>query len=123
MNVESVKTLFSLFSGEENADEFIPLITLAVCETEKMLVSDEAAGDIRIEFLCAALANYRYVQIKASRDRTQETCGGRLVTSRKDSGTLKYAQRLLADYMSMCRELIKNDTFVFIGAGTEGDVL
>ena len=38
MNIESVKTLFTLFSGEDVTEKYLPLISLSVSEVEKMLL-------------------------------------------------------------------------------------
>lgn len=40
MNTEKITSLFLLFSGEESAEKFEPIIDLAVRLTEKMLNSE-----------------------------------------------------------------------------------
>ena len=97
MHIESVKSLFTIFTGETNYDAFMPIINLAVSETEKMLRTDADTEDVRLDFLCAAIANFRLVQIK-------------------------YAEKLMCDYISLCRDLIISDSFAFIGFG-KGDEL
>lgn len=113
MNIESVKNIFALFSGETDLEKFSPIIALAVCETEKMLVSESTNGDIRLDFLCAALANYRLQQMNAAHDRSESTYMDKAVTSGQDSGTLKYAEKLLQDYINLCSDIIKPRTFMF----------
>ncbi len=110
MNIDSVKTLFELFSGE-SAENFAPLVQLAVDETEKMLLPDKDASDVRLQFLAAAAANYRLRQIMASRDRTQVTYAGKMLDTK--TGTSAGAESLLRDYLALCSDLIKPQTFVF----------
>lgn len=121
MNIESVKTLFSLFSGEEAAESNDPLIELALAEVEKMLLPDADCTDIRLDFLTAALANYRLCQVKSVRDRTKVTYAGKML----DGGIDKcaYAEKLLRDYLQLCEGLIAPRIFVFSGfSGIKGDV-
>ena len=110
MNIESVKTLFELFSGE-SADNFIPLVRLAVDETEKMLLPDADASDIRLEFLAAAVANHRFRRIMCTRDRTQSTYAGKMPDLRYSS--VSGSEKLLRDYLTLCKKLIKPQTFAF----------
>ncbi len=110
MNIDSVKTLFELFSGE-SAENFAPLVRLAVDETEKMLLPNADASDVRLGFLAAAIANYRLRQIMASRDRSQVTYAGKMLDS--GAATVSGAEKLLRDYLGLCSDLIKPQTFVF----------
>lgn len=122
MNIESVKSLFTLFSGEEDCEKYMPIINLALTETKKMLVSTDYAEDIRVEFLCAAIANYRLRQLEAACDRSEYTYAGKLITSPDNGGALHFASLLLSDYISMCEGLIKPSGFTFISfcSETEG---
>lgn len=121
MNIESVKSLFILFSGKDELEKYMPLISLAMTETEKMLISSESVNDVRIDFLCASIANYRLKQIEAACDRTESVYAGKMLTTPDNSGTLMYAEKLMLDYMNLCAELIKPKTFMFMsfGSGTE----
>lgn len=118
MNIESVKSLFQLFSGESDLERYMPLVSLAAAETEKMLTDGADSSDIRLDFLCAAIANYRLQQINAAHDRTESTYAGKLLTSPENSGTLRYAEKLLTDYFNLCDDLIKPRTFMFMSFGT-----
>ena len=111
MNIESVKSLFELFSSEEQEDN-LPLVELAVAEVEKMLLPDADPSDIRLNFLAAAIANYRLRQIKASRDRTKVTYAGKMLDT---SYTVNSAAGLLRDYLQLCSPLIQQKTFIFAG--------
>lgn len=113
MNIESVKTLFSLFSGEEASESNTPLIELAIAEVGKMLLPNADSTDIRLDFLTAALANYRLRQVKSARDRTKVTYAGKMLDSGSDD--CAYAEKLLRDYLQLCEELIAPRIFVFSG--------
>lgn len=118
MNIESVKSLFMLFSGLDEYEKYMPVISLAVAETEKMLTEEAQCDDIRLCFLCAAVANYRLQQINAAHDRTESTYAGKLTATPQNSGCLQYAEKLLNDYINLCSELIKPRTFMFMSFGT-----
>lgn len=119
MNIESVKSLFTVFSGEEVTDAYTQIINLAVYETEKMLVPGCDTSDIRIEFLCAATANYRLQQINAAHDRSESVYAGSMAELKSGKTALAYAEKLLADYMNMCADIIVPRTFMFMAAGKE----
>jgi len=119
MDINSVKSLFTMISGEEDYEIYLPIIILSMSETERMLKAGADKNDIRLDFLSAAIANFRYVQLKASRDRTQAVMLGNALTSENESGTLRYAEKLMYRYMGMCSELIDCDGFVFSGFGKE----
>lgn len=117
MNIESVKTLFTLFSGEEELGRYSPLITLAMAEVEKMLLPDADPTDIRLDFLCAATANHRLQQLNAAHDRTEVTFAGDMLQAPsqvRTSGPLAYSESLLRDYMQLCEDLIQPKNFVFL---------
>lgn len=114
MNIESVKTLFELFSGEEASEKYMPLITLSVIEVERMLLPEADPSDMRLDFLCAAFANHKLQEVNSARERSEYTSAGKMLTVSQNTA-LKYARNLLHDYMSLCAELIKEKTFVFMG--------
>ena len=114
MNIESVKSLFRMFSGEDDSEKYAPLIELALSETEKMLLPDADRSDVRLNFLCAAVANHRCRQIISSRDRTEITYAGKMLRDGKDSA-LAYSEKLLRDYLELCSDLVKPQTFTFAG--------
>lgn len=111
MNIESVKSLFELFSGEPQ-ENYLPLAELAMAEVEKMLLPDADQTDIRLNFLAAALANYRLSQIKVSQDRTKVTYAGKMLDP---TAAKTYAAALLRDYLQLCSPLIRQRTFIFTG--------
>lgn len=122
MNIESVKMLFQLFSGEEDTDKYLPLIELSVSETGKMLLDGADSSDTRLHFLSAAAANLRYQQLMAAQDRSESTYAGRLLSGSTRGDTVKYAEKLLADYMNICSDLIKPKSFIFMSFGSQPEV-
>lgn len=114
MNIESIKTLFELFSGEEASEKYMPLITLSVIEVEKMLLPEADPSDIRLDFLCASFANHKLQQVNSARERSEYTSAGKLLTTSQNTA-LKFADNLLHDHMNLCAELIKEKTFIFMG--------
>lgn len=114
MNLESVKTLFTLFSGEDVSEVYTPVILLAVSEVEKMLLPEADRSDIRLEFLCASVANHRLQQIKSARERYEFTVAGKMLSS-SQGGMTAESEKLLRDYMQLCDDLIKPKTFIFMG--------
>lgn len=114
MNIESVKSLFRLFVGEDEPEKYSPLIELASVETEKMLLPGADRTDIRLSFLCAAIANHRLRQLDSARDRTQATYGGRMLTD-SSNPVLAHSEKLLRDYLELCSDLIAPQLFTFSG--------
>lgn len=114
MNTESVKTLFTLFSGEDVSEVYTPVILLAVSEVEKMLLPEADPKDIRLEFLCAVVANHRLQQIKSARERYEFTVSGKMLSPSQNTA-VSYSEKLLRDYMQLCGDLIKPKNFVFMG--------
>lgn len=122
MNIESVKSIFRLFSGDEDIGKYTPLISLAAAEVRGMLKEGADSSDTRLDFLCAAAANYRLQQINSAHDRSESTCAG-MAKHASDSGAeLKFAAKLLTDYLGMCRDLITEAPIAFAAFGTDGEV-
>lgn len=112
INIDSIYSLFRLFSGED-AEKNKNFILLAKKETERMLLPD-VQEDERINFLCAAIANYRYQQAKATSDDSEYTYTGEM-NSDKKKNILVFAENMLRDYYQLCSDIIKPQNFVFMG--------
>ena len=121
MNIESVKSLFTLFSGECDSEKHSPIITLSMMEVEKMLLPEINENDIRLDFLSAAIANHRLQQINSARDRTQVTYAGKMVSDNSKS-SLEYSERMLKDYIQLCEDLIRPRAFMFMSFSYGGDL-
>ncbi|MBR3970116.1 MAG: hypothetical protein IKJ87_03460 [Ruminococcus sp.] len=114
MDTGRIKTLFELFCGEECSAQHEPIIELAMLEVEKMLHENADANDIRLNYLCAAMANLRYYQALTASDRSTFTYGGKMLED-KEKKILHFAEGLLKGYFRLCSDLIKGDEFIFIG--------
>ena len=80
MNRETVSSLFALFSGA-SADEYMPLISAAVAETEAALREGADKTDIRLCYLAAGLANLRYTTILWAKAKPEATYAGNIARS------------------------------------------
>ncbi|MCM1132150.1 MAG: hypothetical protein NC340_01630 [Ruminococcus flavefaciens] len=120
INVDTVQSLFVLFSGQD-ITENAPFLILARSETERILLPDVPDTDERVNFLCAAIANYRYQQAKASGDRSAYTYAGEMIKADKYT-PLAFAESMLKDYYQMCRDIIKPQNFIFMGFSSEEDL-
>ena len=112
INVNNVKTLFELFSGEAANSEWTPVIVMAVLEVRNMLLPDADDTDTRLEFLAGSVANYRTQEIKLSSGKREYEYVGQM-----DSGgartSLAGAETLMREYIQMCSDLIEPKTFIF----------
>lgn len=114
MNTEKIKSLFRLFSGDVCDEEHEPIIESAILEVEGMISETADRDDSRLDFLCAALANFRYYQILSAQDRSEFTYGGKILND-CDGKILAFAEGLLKGYFHLCGDMIKGSDFVFIG--------
>ncbi|MDE5854346.1 MAG: hypothetical protein K2O36_01645 [Ruminococcus sp.] len=112
VSIDSVYSLFRLFSGEDSETNKY-FILLAKKETEKILLPD-IQEDERINFLCAAIANYRYQQAKAASADSEYTYIGEMNSDKKNN-ILVFAENMLRDYYQLCSDIIKPQNFIFMG--------
>lgn len=115
MNLTNIKSMFTLFSGNADVEECEPVIELAVIEVENMILESADKNDARLDYLCAAIANFRYYQAMTAQNRSAYTYGGRLIDD-SDGKILGFAEGLLKGYFRLCSDIIKGSDFVFIGA-------
>jgi hypothetical protein len=123
MNITTVKVLFQLFSGfdESETANYLPVIEMAVSEVGRMLKNDAAVTDARLDFLAAALANYRCRQFLCAQDRTEVTYEGKMSRD-EHSKAIEFAYKLLRDYQHLCDDLIVSTDFMFMAvASGEGE--
>lgn len=59
MNINQISSLFTLFSGETDTETYRPLIDSAIAQVERRLKEDVQDSDARLDYLCAAIANFR----------------------------------------------------------------
>ena len=114
MNLDPVRSLFCIFTGEPDTQGCDPFIELAAERVKKMLRPGADEDDVRLGFLCAAEANFRYQQMKAARGKSEYTYAGKL-DIHSDTAAVTCAERLLRDYYQLCEDLIVPRSFVFMG--------
>lgn len=114
MNINSIISLFTLFSGEPEAKSYIPLINSAITEVKNRLKADVNLEDERLSFLCAAIANLRYTQILAARDRLRYTFAGTVAQMSNGAQQLDFANSLVREYWASIKDLINDTDFTFL---------
>lgn len=116
MNIEKISGLFTLFSGETDVKKYMPIINSSICDVLPKLKKSADLNDERLAFLCAAIANLRYMQIIAQKDKLTYTYAG--TVSKTDNGELKsrLARNLVRDYWLNISDLVDDCDFVFIKA-------
>ena len=119
MDIQKITEIFELMTGEENSTEYMKLIYLSMREVDDILRPNADISDLRLCFLCAALAFYRLQQILAARERADVTYAGKVLKESQNTA-YEYTKQLLKDYLQMCRSLITADTFVF-GSFSSGE--
>lgn len=114
MDIEKINGLFTLFSGETDVKKYISVINSAVCDVLPKLKKNADLSDERIAFLCAAVANLRYLQIKSFRDTLTFTRSGTAVTEDNSGYKSELARNLVRDYWISISDLVEDSDFVFI---------
>ena len=94
-------------------EEHQPLIDLAVFEVERMITETADREDPRLDFLCAAIANYRYYQALTAQDRSEFTYSGKIINN-ESGNVLSFAEGLLRGYYRLCSDIIKDSDLIFI---------
>jgi hypothetical protein len=113
MNYTQINSLFTLFSSETDTEKYQPLIESAVEQVSRQLKEDADETDVRLCYLCAAIANYRYSQITCVKNKVAYTYAG---TADKDANSqLEYdlARELMNEYYMMAADLLADKSFVF----------
>lgn len=111
-----IGALFTLFSGEADASGYLPLLSLAAAEVRRALRDGADETDVRLCYLAAAVANLRYQEIWGIRGGVLAVYAGNVAAAPDDvKGSL--AERLVAAYRGICADLLRDETFFFIGTG------
>lgn len=122
VNLHIVGSLFTLFSGEEDVKRYMPLLSSAMEEINARLRIDVNTADMRLYYLAAAVANLRYTQITAARDKALATYAGTIARQSDASQQLRFAENLVSTYEGLCSELLKDKKqFFFWGVGRSFD--
>ncbi len=115
MNLQMIGSLFTLFSGEEDLKKFLPLLMTAVHEVTAKLRTDADAGEVRLCYLCAAVANLRYTQMYGAREKALATYAGTIARQSDGEQQLRFALHLVNSYRALCSDLLRDEQFVFTG--------
>lgn len=102
MDMQKVKSLFTLFSGVENPEEHLPLLMSVTDLIMKYVHPNADSEDIRLCFLAGSVANlrYRYTSAKAIADMN---------IPNKYSDTekqIEFAKQLTSSYCDLCADLL-----------------
>ncbi len=122
MNLENIKSLFTLFSSETNILKYQPLIDCAVEQVKSQLKSDASILDIRLDYLCAAIANYRYTQITCVKNKVAYTYAGTADGEGNSQLEYDFSRELMNEYFKAASDLLKDTGFVFVSCGGENSV-
>lgn len=112
-NLHIMASLFSLFSGESDPERFLPLLTASIQEVRSVLLETADESDIRLCYLVASVANLRYTEIHGARENCLATYAGTISRESDGAQRLRFAQRLVKSYQTLCRSLIQ-DTSAFL---------
>lgn len=112
MNIEKIMAIFTLFSNQ-SATEYLPLIQLSMLEVEGKLKTDADKTDARLNYLCGAIANMRYVEVDCSREKQMLTIGGGVAVNQTGERFIA-ARDIGAEYRKICADLLLDDDFLFI---------
>lgn len=110
MDIERIKSIFTLFTDQNDYDKYLPVISISITQVNNMLLENADKEDSRLDMLAAAVANYRYVQMLASRMENISAYNGEMLISDKNSNAVKYAESIMLDYMNLCSDLISQNT-------------
>lgn len=115
MDIENVKSLFVLFSSQSDTETYLPLINSAISEVTYSLRDDADPSDTRLEYFAAAIANLRYTQILAAKDKIIHTKNGDLAANGNGSQQLEFAYALVREYRVLVYTLLNDGDFAFFG--------
>lgn len=119
MDIDMIKTLFSMYSGVDETLVYLPLVLISVREVESQLKDDADKADSRISALCAAHANVRYIQSTASRDKLSHTHAGAVAKNANGDQKLDFALKLYNQIYDGCTDLLIDRDFSFASVGKE----
>ena len=110
MDMNTITSLFSLFSGESDTDRFLPIVTTACEEVRSTLRENADTSATGLCYLAAAVANLRYTEIYFARENTLATYAGTIARESDATQRLHFAQQLVKSYQGLCRELIRDSS-------------
>lgn len=117
LEIEKIFSLFRLFYNEPDADEFLPVVTLAAEHTASRILCEEDFGCTAVQYLAAAEALCRTLEIKAVRERLALTRTGAVPQEQDCAARLAYARQLYSEYEKICAAMLCDESFVFVKVG------
>ncbi|MBQ7131295.1 MAG: hypothetical protein IJO29_01875 [Oscillospiraceae bacterium] len=118
ISTDNVKAAFSVLSNESNTTLYLPLILGAINEVDSKLKADCDKTQQRVINLCAALANLRYIQSTAARDKLTHSYAGKITQTRNASEKLELALSMFCGMLKNCEDILEDRNFYFMS--TEG---
>lgn len=115
MDVSSVSSAFLMFTGLEDEKPYLPLILTSVSEIENILRDGADKSDMRLIVLTASLANLRYTEMTASRERFKYTANGAVASAHDDSAQVNSARSMFQCFLTSSKDLVKDERFFFSG--------
>ena len=110
MDMHTVTSLFTLFSGEEDTEQFLPILTLACDEVRSALREDANTNTVGLCYLVAAVANLHYTEIYCARENPLATYAGTIARESDSTQRLYSARQLVKAYQILCRNLLQDSS-------------
>lgn len=105
-----MRRLFLIFSQLPRADDWEPILYAAAEQVKNSLKPDADAGDVRLCYYAAALANLHYRQILAANGAVSPTYAGAMPADRNDSIPCRFARQLAERFRNECADLLRDDS-------------
>lgn len=118
MDTGHIERLFEMYSGETLTGIISEMIDMSVLEVKKMLRPGADEDDVRLDFLAAAITNFRVQQINSSSSKGEYNYAGRL-KSNDGNAPLMCARSVLRDMYQHCGDLITPEVFIFSAFSSE----
>lgn len=114
MDIDKISSLFILFSGETDIQKYMSVINASMYDVLPRLKKTADLSDERLAFLCAAIANLRYIQIISQNDKNIYTYAGTLTVNDYGAKKSELARNLVRDYWMSIPDLLDDSEFIFI---------
>ena len=102
-----------MFSGLSNIDDYSTLINSATNDISNMLLDTSYSTDDRLNYICGALAFWRYQQFISSRDKLNYTYAGTVSQKHDGKDQLKDAENMFYHYLATAKDILKDESFYF----------
>lgn len=113
MNNDTINNLFKLFSGVSDVTEYSYIIQSAINDVTQMLIDSSKSNDERLNYVCGSLANLKYQQFMASRDRLNYTYAGTVSQKHDGKDQLADAYNMFYGYLTTVKDIVFDERFYF----------